>query len=211
MTIIARGGTLDPLAGLVPSPDTDYAELAAAHLALAQSAALNMQRLAAELVTLQERAARGNWFLLTEPDAPNLGEAERLLWAIKDDIHTVELELSQATRTCWDACRNSWVAHRMQQKCLPSYGNSPQARLKGPRSDATAANDKSSIRGSQGTTAALTASSPLGLWQSLVGTWEAPGSWPPNEEEQYVVERWQVGGWQREELEALAHKKGATA
>jgi hypothetical protein len=49
--------------------------------------------------------------------------------------------------------------------------------------------------------------SPLALWQSLVGEWQAPGSWPPSDEEMYVPERWQVGGWETEELEALGARK----
>jgi hypothetical protein len=49
--------------------------------------------------------------------------------------------------------------------------------------------------------------SPLALWQSLVGEWQAPGSWPPDESECFVPERWQVGGWEREALERLVERK----
>ena len=81
MPIIVDG--YDPLATLRPNPDTDYAELAVAHYHLAQAAALDMQRLAEELLALREREAKGEAWL---ESAPTRQEShEHLLLAIRDE------------------------------------------------------------------------------------------------------------------------------
>jgi hypothetical protein len=115
--VIATGGQADPIATLIPDPNVDYGELAAAHHALAEAAALDMQRLAAELLALREREAKGNHYvsrLLTGDE--DVAAANMLLRAIGDDIQAVSLELDQAARTCWNACRNAYVATAMLHK-----------------------------------------------------------------------------------------------
>jgi hypothetical protein len=117
MPIIASGSTLDPIATLIPDPNVDYGELAAAHHALAEAAALDMQRLAVELLALQERESKGQAYIKTVPvESEHAQSAVMLLIAIGDDIQAVSLELSQAERTCWNACRNAYVATAMLHK-----------------------------------------------------------------------------------------------
>jgi hypothetical protein len=213
MPVIATGSTLDPIATLIPDPNVDYAELATAHHALAEAAALDMQRLAAELLALREREAKGTWWLTANVDRAK-DESERgiaLLRAIGDDIQAVSLEMSQAERTCWNACRNQFVAERMQAKCLPSYGNAPRSATM-PRSATKGLEISGDTTPPKSHSAEVQITrrqvdSPLALWQSLVGEWQAPGSWPPDESECFVPERWQVGGWEREALERLVERK----
>jgi hypothetical protein len=117
MPIIATGSTLDPIATLIPDPNVAYGELAAAHHALAEAAALDMQRLAAELLALREREAKGTRYLsrlLTGDD--DVVKVNMLLRAIGDDIQAVSLELDQAARTAWNACRNCFVAAKLAGK-----------------------------------------------------------------------------------------------
>jgi hypothetical protein len=208
MPVIASGSTLDPIATLFPDPAADYAGMAAAHHALAEAAALDMQRLAAELLALRKREAKGEAWL-REPQIPGAAydTALLLLRAIGDDIQAVSLELSQAERTCWNACRNAWVAEKLQEKSRSASGNAPYVNVKGSPREVRAENVVQHTRSSASILEPHSTHSPLDLWQALVGEWQAPGSWPPNDEEMYVPERWQVGGWETEELEALVARK----
>lgn len=69
MPIIVEGG-LDPIATLIPDPAVDYQGLARVHYALAQSSALDMARLAAELLELREREKIGTAWLRESPTRP---------------------------------------------------------------------------------------------------------------------------------------------
>jgi hypothetical protein len=205
MPIIASGSTLDPIATLIPDPNVDYGELAAAHHALAEAAALDMQRLAAELLALREREAKGNHYvsrLLTGDE--DVAAANMLLRAIGDDIQAVSLELDQAARTCWNACRNAYVATAMMRKSSPNASRNAQDA---PGRTQQSKMGQTTPRASQRLLQAVIAESPLIHWQLLVGEWVAPGSWPPSDEEMYVPERWQCGPWETEELEALVARK----
>jgi hypothetical protein len=209
MPVIATGSTLDPIATLIPDPNVAYAELAAAHHALAEAAALDMQRLAAELLALREREAKGEEWL-REPQIPGAtyDTALLLLRAIGDDIQAVSLELSQAERTCWNACRSAWVASSMMHKAMrnaPQRTTMPRSATKGQGMSRATTPPISPSAEVQITRRQV--DSPLALWRSRVGDHPAPGSWPPSDEEMYVPERWQVGGWETEELEALVARK----